>query len=148
MRRWLLVVSLMLNAFLLLAAAKDGPGRVYWQRPDRSDLPFSDAVQVGDTLYLSGKLGLEPGTRKPPESVEREARLVLDEMKSSLEQAGMSMDDLVVVQVFCSQVEHYDVFNKIYRSYFRGDPPARAFVGSGPLLFGARFEVQGTAVRR
>jgi enamine deaminase RidA (YjgF/YER057c/UK114 family) len=58
------------------------------------------------------------------------------------------MDDLVSVQVFCSDVGHYDAFNRVYRTFFSGEFPARAFLGSGTLLFGARFEVQGIAVRR
>jgi len=54
----------------------------------------------------------------------------------------------VSVQVFCSDVSHYDAFNRVYRTYFKKEFPARAFLGSGTLLFGARFEVQGIAVRR
>lgn len=60
----------------------------------------------------------------------------------------MAMDDLVYLQVFCSNVAHYDAFNSVYRTYFKKEFPARAFIGSGPLLFGARFEVQGIAVKR
>ncbi len=59
----------------------------------------------------------------------------------------MSMDDLVSVQVFCSDVKHYAEFNKVYRGYFNSEFPARAFIGVGTLLFGARFEVQGIAVK-
>jgi 2-iminobutanoate/2-iminopropanoate deaminase len=58
------------------------------------------------------------------------------------------MDDLVSVQVFCSDVKHYDAFNAVYRTYFKREFPARAFIGVGTLLFNARFEVQGIAVRR
>ena len=77
-----------------------------------------------------------------------EARIVLDDVKATLAAAGMSMDDLVSVQVFCSDVAHFDVFNRVYRGYFTREFPARAFIGSGPLLFGARFEVQAVAVKR
>ena len=116
--------------------------------PDRTDdRPFSDAVEVGDTVYLAGKLGLVKGTTKPPADAAEEARLVLDGVKATLAQAGLAMEDLVSVQVFCSDVAHYDAFNKVYATYFKGRFPARAFIGSGPLLYGARFEVQGIAVR-
>jgi enamine deaminase RidA (YjgF/YER057c/UK114 family) len=114
---------------------------------DTDGPPLSDAVRLGNTLYLSGKLGLGPD-RKPPESVETEVRNALDSMKKTLTEAGMTMDDLVVVQVFCSDVSLYEVFNKVDRTYFTKEYPARAFLGSGPLLFGARFEVQGRAVKR
>ena len=110
--------------------------------------PFSDAVLAGDTLYLSGRLGMDPETGQPPAELRQEARNVLDGIKSVLEEAGMTMDDLVSVQVFCSDVAHYADFNAVYTSYFTSDPSARAFVGSGALLRGARFEVMGVAVRR
>ena len=108
---------------------------------------FSDAIQVGDTLYLAGRLGLDPETGSPPADPGDEARMVLDQIAAVLAEADMTMDDLVSVQVFCSDVALYDDFNAVYRTYFTADPPARAFLGSGPLLRGARFEVQGIAVR-
>ena len=61
---------------------------------------------------------------------------------------GIAVDDLVSVQVFCPDVSLFQAFNGVYRTYFPKDYPARVFIGSGPLLFGARFEVQGIAVRR
>jgi reactive intermediate/imine deaminase len=109
--------------------------------------PFSGAVLVGDTLYLSGTLGLE-ANQQVPATAEAEAANVLNNVQKTLGQAGMTMDDLVSVQVFCSDVAHYDAFNKVYRGYFKQEYPARAFIGSGRLLYGARFEVQGIAVRR
>lgn len=109
--------------------------------------PFSGGVQVGNTLYLSGKIGLT-ADRKVPASATEEARIVLDDVKTTLAAAGMSMDDLVSVQVFCSDVAHYEAFNRVYRGYFTREFPARAFIGAGPLLFGARFEVQAVAVKR
>ena len=108
--------------------------------------PFSGAVWVDNTLYVSGTLGLEGG--QVPETAEQEATNVLDNIKAVLETAGLTMDDLVTVQVFASDVGDYDAFNSVYRTYFTTEFPARAFVGSGTLLFGARFEVMGIAVRR
>jgi reactive intermediate/imine deaminase len=109
--------------------------------------PFSGAVRIGDTLYLSGNIGID-ADQKVPASAEQEARNVLDSIQGTLQKAGMTLDDLVVVQVFCSDVAHYDAFNKVYRTYFKKEFPARAFIGAGKLLFGARFEVQGIAVKR
>ena len=114
---------------------------------DTSQPPFSGAVLVGDTLYLSGAIGVDANL-KVPATAEGEAKAVLDSVQGTLQAAGMTMDDLVSVQVFCSDVAHYDAFNKVYRSYFKKEFPARAFIGAGTLLFGARFEVQGIAVRR
>ncbi len=114
---------------------------------ESSALPFSGAVLVGNTLYLSGTIGLDEN-RQVPSTPEAEARLVLNSMQSTLEAAGMTMDDLVSVQVFCSDVAHYAAFNAVYSTYFTREFPARAFLGAGTLLFDARFEVQGIAVKR
>lgn len=128
---------------------KAAPARKHINLPGRAvAAPFSDAVLVGDTLYLAGRIGFVPGTRQVPATAEDEARNVLDQFKSVLAEAGMTMDDLVSVQVFCSDVKLFDAWNKVYSTYFGEDMPARAFIGSGPLLFGARFEMQGVAVRR
>lgn len=110
--------------------------------------PFSDGVLVGDTLYLAGRIGIDPKTGKPPEDLEKEIRLLLDGVKDTLAQAGMTMDDLVYVHVFCPDLALYDKFNGVYRSYFTKDFPARAFVGSGPLLRGGHFELQSIAVKQ
>ena len=117
--------------------------------PTRKDtLPFSDGVLVGNTLYLAGRIGIDPETGKPPAELEKEIRLLLDGIKATLKEAGMTMDDLVSVQVFCPDLSLYEKFNDIYRTYFTKNFPARAFIGSGPLLRGGRFEAQGIAVRR
>jgi len=128
---------------------KAAPVRKYINLPGRAvAAPFSDAVLVGDTLYLAGRIGFLPGTRTVPATAEEEARLVLDQFKTVLAQADMTMDDLVSVQVFCSDVKLFDTWNNVYPTYFGKDLPARAFIGSGQLLFGARFEMMGVAVRR
>ena len=108
-------------------------------------LPFSPGVLAGNTFYLSGHLGIDPTTRKIPVDVDQEIRLMLDAFRATLEKADLSMQDLVYVQIFSSDVSLYDRFNAMYRTYFTEPLPARAFIGSGPLLFGAHFEIQGIA---
>ncbi|MGE5834145.1 MAG: RidA family protein [Acidobacteriota bacterium] len=131
------------------AGASAQTGRKYIQPRDAKSTaaPFSGGVLIGDTFYLSGTLGLE-GNQQVPASAEAEATNVLNTIQKTLAEAGMTMDDLVSVQVFCSDVSNYDAFNKVYRGFFKQEFPARAFLGSGKLLFGARFEVQGIAVKR
>ena len=109
--------------------------------------PYSGAVLIGDTLYLAGSIGLDENLEVPDDPAD-EARNVLNAIKRSVEAAGMTMDDLVSIQVFCSDVAHYQVFNDVYRTFFTQEYPARAFIGVGALLFDARFEVQGIAVKR
>jgi 2-iminobutanoate/2-iminopropanoate deaminase len=102
---------------------------------------------VGNTLYLSGEIGVD-ANNQIPDKPEAEARLLLDSIQKTLKDAGLTMDDLVTVTVYCSDVKHYDSFNKVYRNYFKKEFPARAFIGAGTLLFNARFEMQGIAVKR
>ncbi len=128
-------------------SAQSGRKHIQPRNASSTAAPFSGAVLIGDTLYLSGALGLE-ANQQLPATVEAEATNVLNNIQKTLGEGGMTMDDLVYVQIFCSDVAHYDAFNKIYRGYFKQDYPARAFLGSGKLLFGARFEVQGIAVKR
>lgn len=108
---------------------------------------FSAAVFAGDTLYISGSVDLDPATGKPPADPKVGAKLILDSMKRTVERAGMTMDNLVWVQVFASDLSNYAGFNEVYRSYFKGPLPARAFVGAGSLLANAHFEVMGIAVK-
>lgn len=110
-------------------------------------LPFSSGVLAGDTLYVAGTIGVDP-SGKPPATAKIEAQLVMDQVKQTVEQAGMTMDDIVSIQVFCTDLADYDAFNNVYKTYFHGGYPARAFVGVAHLLFGARYEVMGIAVRR
>jgi reactive intermediate/imine deaminase len=150
MTRRLVTGAVLVFALGVAAGMAAQPARQYFgprAATDTSAGPFSRAVRAGDTLYLSGAIGLDPQERIP-DTAEAEARLVLDDIKSTLASAGMTMDDLVSVQVFCSDVAHYDAFNSVYRTYFTKELPARAFLGAGRLLFSARFEVQGIAVRR
>lgn len=143
----LLVVAFVAGSVLNLPAQA---GRRYFtpRTPgDANVTPFSGAVLAGGTLYVSGTLGLGPN-RQVPATVEEEARNVLNNIRTQLKEAGMTMDDLVSIQVFSPDATNYDAFNVVYRTYFTTEFPARAFIGSGKLLFGARFEVQGIAVKR
>ena len=122
--------------------------RRYINLPNRpAGLPFSDAVLTGNTLYISGRIGLDFATMRVPDDVDQEIRLLLDSYQAILHEAGMSMDDLVWVQVYSPDVSLWDRFNAAYVKYFKRDLPARAFLGSGPLLFHARFEMLGIAVK-
>ena len=147
-----LVVLLAMGVAIVASAQRPVPRRHIQQAPRYAalgtQLPFSDGVLVGDTFYLAGQIGLDPKTGKPPQDPQQEARLLLDAIKATLAQAGMNMDDLVTVTVYCADLALYDKFNAVYRTYFTKEFPARAFIGSGSLLLHARFEMQGIAVKR
>jgi 2-iminobutanoate/2-iminopropanoate deaminase len=111
--------------------------------------PFSDAILVGNTLYLAGRIGIDPKTGKVPEKIEDEIKVLLDSEKEVLAQAGMTMDDLVYVQIACTDLSLFQKFNPIYASYFSTkDYPAREFIGAGSLLVGGHFELQAIAVKK
>lgn len=111
-------------------------------------LPFSNGVLVGDTFYLAGHIGFDPSTKKVPDDIEQEIGLLMTSLKDTLAKANLELTDLVYVQVFCSDVSLFDRFNAAYRSYVKEPFPARAFLGSGPLLLNAHFEIQAIAVKR
>jgi 2-iminobutanoate/2-iminopropanoate deaminase len=148
-----LVVALAAGAILtasgMFSQVTMQPTRKAFKLDASSPLPFSDAILSGNTLYLSGRIGLDPKTGKAPEKIEDEIKLLLDGEKEVLAQAGMSMDDLVYVQIACTDLSLYEKFNAIYKSYFTSkDLPAREFIGAGSLLRGGHFELQSIAVKR
>ena len=118
------------------------------QSADAKPLPFSDAVLVSNTLFIAGHIGLDPKTGMAPADAEEEARLVMDGIKKTVESAGLSMDDMVSMQIFCTDLKYYDTFNAVYKTYFHDNFPARAFVGTDKLLRNGKFEVLGIAVKR
>ncbi len=130
------------------AVSAQAPTRRYIdpKLPTAAGAPFSGAVMVNGTLYLSGQLGA--GANNKPETAELEATAVLNNVKNLLAKADMTMDDLVSVTIFAANTADYAAFNTVYRTYFTKEFPARAFIGGGPLLFGARFEVQAIAAKR
>jgi enamine deaminase RidA (YjgF/YER057c/UK114 family) len=71
----------------------------------------------------------------------------MENLRDTLAKAGMTFQDVVVLQIFCPDLTLFDRFNAVYRTFFTQPFPARAFLGSGPLLFGAHFEIQGIAVK-
>ena len=122
--------------------------RRYINLPNRpAGLPFSDAVFVGDTLYISGRIGLDPATGEAPENIDAEIDLLFEGFQAVLREAGMTMDDLVWVQVYCPDVSLWQQFNSAYVKLFSREFPARAFLGSGTLLKKGRFEMLGIAVK-
>jgi len=133
----------------LSSQPKPEAARKYIDLPGKSvQAPFSDGVLVGNTLYLAGRIGLDPKTGKAPDKVEDEIKLLLDGEKDVLAQAGMNMDDLVYVQISATDLALYDKFNAIYKTYFSKEFPAREFIGAGSVLRGGHFELQAIAVKR
>src|SRR5690606_31462639 len=105
--------------------------------------PFSEAVRVGDVLYLSGQVGTVPGTGALiPGGIEPEARQTLDNIRAVLERHGSSLDRVVKCTVFLADIRDWPAFNEIYRGCFSYPCPARSALGACGLALGARVEVE------
>lgn len=107
-------------------------------------LPFSQAVHVGDILYLSGALGNRPGTLElVPGGMETETRQTMENIKAVLEENGLDMADIFKCTVMLADMSKWAEFNKVYVSYF--DPerlPARSAFGASGLALGAQVELE------
>jgi 2-iminobutanoate/2-iminopropanoate deaminase len=149
-RVFFLVAILAAAGFLSVHGAFSQTGTTSKRRainlPDRAaQAPFSNAILFGDALYISGSIGIDPKTGKAPDKIEDEIKLLLDGYKTLLGQAGFTMDDLVYVQISCTDLAQYDKFNAAYKTYFTKDLPAREFIGVAAILRGGHFEMQAIA---
>jgi 2-iminobutanoate/2-iminopropanoate deaminase len=132
------------------AGAQDAKSkrRVIKATGSAANLPFSEGVLVDKTLYVAGHIGLDPKTGKAPADVDQEIKLLLESFQATLKEGGMTMEDLVSVQVYCTDLSLYEKFNAAYATYFKKEFPARMFVGAGSLLRDGHFEMMGVAVKR
>lgn len=117
-------------------------GKVY-----PAGVPLSEAVRVGDTLYLSGQIGIQPGTLKlAPGGIREEARQTMNNIKTTLEAHGLSMSHVVKCTVMLADISRWGEFNEVYKTFFTGHFPARSAMGVNGLAIGAQVEVDCIAV--
>jgi len=110
-------------------------------------LPFSSAVRVGNLLFLSGQVGVRPGTTElVPGGIEAETRQTMENIKAVLEYAGSSLDRVVKCTVFLGNLQQYGAMNGAYASYFPENPPARSTLGANGLALGAAVEIECIAL--
>ena len=120
----------------------------YLQMPgmEGSNLPFSSAVRVGNTLYLSGNIGNLPGSLDLAEGgISGETRQTMENISSVLQQFGSSMDNVIKCTVFLADINEWSEMNEVYRTYFK-NPPARSALGASGLALNARVEIECIAV--
>lgn len=137
--------------FLLFStAAWAGQSEVeYYSSSPGMKLPFSDAVRVGDMLYLSGKIGNIPGTRKLAEGgIQGETRQALENIRTSLEKYGSSLSEVVKCTVFLADIAEWEAMNEVYVTFFPENPPARSALGASGLALGSRVEIECIAALR
>jgi len=112
-----------------------------------SDLPFSKATQVGELLFLSGELGVDPKTGKLVKGgIMPESKQVMTNISATLKQFNSSLERVAKCTVFLADIKEWSQFNDVYRTFFTGDYPARSAVAGSGIGLGARVEVECIAV--
>jgi 2-iminobutanoate/2-iminopropanoate deaminase len=145
----LLAVTLFVLASM--AAAKE-PANVEFLNSGKvypAGVPLSEAVRVGDTLYLSGQIGIQPGTLKlVPGGLKEETAQTLTNIRTTLEAHGFSMRDVIKCTVMLADIALWGEFNEIYKTHFSAPYPARSALGTSGLALGAQVEVECVAHKR
>lgn len=104
---------------------------------------YSQAVRVGNTVYLSGQIGLDPTTMQMADGIEAQIHRVFQNLKAVATAAGGSLDDVVKLNIYLTDLIHFAKVNEIMSAYFRQPYPARAAVGVATLPRGALIEADG-----
>lgn len=107
---------------------------------------YSQAVKVGNTVYLSGQIGLDPATMEMVEGIEAQVHRVFSNLKAVAEASGGSLNDIVKLNVFLTDLSHFALVNTIMAEYFSAPYPARAAVGVASLPRNALVEADGVIV--
>jgi 2-iminobutanoate/2-iminopropanoate deaminase len=106
--------------------------------------PFSAAVRTGNLLFVSGQVGIREG--RPGDGIEEQTRFTMENMQDVLERAGATLEDVVKVTVFLSDMSLWPAMNEVYRQFFPNDPPARSALGvNGLALPGLLVEIECVA---
>ena len=124
----------------------DAPLEVeYLVTPEQQSLglPFSEAVRVGNMLYLSGQIGTVPGTTEIVEGgIQAETRQIMENIKTVLERYGSSLERVVKCTVMVDDIDEWGLLNEVYVEYFPGSKPARSAFGADGLALGAKAEIE------
>lgn len=116
--------------------------------PKKVTAPFSDAVQVGNTYYLSGQIGMDHSTRTlVPGGIEAETKQTLENIKAVLAQHSLQMKDVVKAMVVLDDIDDFAAFNAIYTTYFP-QKPARTTFAAEALARGAKIEIEVIAIKQ
>jgi 2-iminobutanoate/2-iminopropanoate deaminase len=152
MHESLWVLAVVASLFVIHPALAEEPEPVEYLNSGKvlpSKLPFSEAVRVGDVLYLSGQIGVLPGTMKlAPGGLKEEARQAMENIRTTLEAHGHSMRDIVKCTVMLADMAEWSAFNEVYTAFFSAPYPARSALGANGLALGARVEVDCIAAIR
>lgn len=136
----------------LLACATASPPRLHFDRSPETaaaELPFSDAVRVGDLVFVSGQLGIPPGGEAlVPGGIEAETRQCLENIRAILERNGSDLSHVVKCTAFLADIEEWPRMNAVYTRFFEEGLPARSALAAGALARAARIELECIAAVR
>ena len=107
---------------------------------------YSQAILVGNTLYLSGQIGLDPYSMELVEGIEAQIRRVFDNLKAVCEAAGGTLADIAKLNIFLTDLSNFQMVNQIMGEYFAQPYPARAALGVASLPKGALVEMDGVVI--
>lgn len=145
----LLFCSAVLATIGILSFADKSPERVIilTDKAPKPIGPYSQAIKVGNTLYVAGQVGLTTEGKLDTSSVQSECKQALNNVKAIIEVAGMSMQHVVKATLYVKDLKNFDKINEIYGTYFPQNPPARETVQIAALPKGANFEISVIAVK-
>ncbi|MFL6725521.1 MAG: RidA family protein [Sphingomicrobium sp.] len=138
------IAAIATGVLVMTSPAAARPAVEHYGQPklNGQPLPFSDAVRVGDILYLSGQLGITP-ERKLPDGIEAQTRQALDNIGTVLKRAGLGYEDVFHCTAMLSDMKLWPDFNKVYVTYFpAGKRPARSAFGTSGLALGGLIELE------
>lgn len=107
---------------------------------------YSQAVKLGQTVYLSGQIGLDPASMQLVDGIEAQIVRVFDNLQAVCQEAGGSLQDIVKLNIFLTDLGHFALVNETMARYFQPPYPARAVVGVAALPRGALIEMDGVVV--
>ncbi len=145
MRSTCLVLSAVFGSILLVSGVfGQGMKFEYLKTPRAMPLPFSDAVRVGNILYLSGEIGIDYSTMKlVPGGIQAETKQTMENIKTTLEKYGSSLDNVFKCTVMITDMKEWPLMNEVYVTYFKKDRlPARSAIGANGLALGAKVEIE------
>ena len=118
------------------------PDVEYFRSPELPHLPFSEAVRVGDMLWLSGQIGTDSSGAVVPGGIAAETAQAMENIRRVLERHGSALDRVVKCLVMLADMSEWEAMNEIYRRYFPNHLPARSAFGATGLALGARLEIE------
>jgi 2-iminobutanoate/2-iminopropanoate deaminase len=146
------IISVVLIAFLALgmfANFDKGAKRkvIHTEKAPKAIGPYSQAILFGETLYISGQLGIKPVTNNLPESIEDQTKQAMLNLKAILDEANMDFRDVVQTHIFLKDIKDFQKVNEIYATYFEGDFPARATMQVAALPKDGKIEIEMVACK-